>query len=126
MPRKEIISTDKVPAPMTPISQAVKAAGLIFCSGAVPRDPNTSELVQGDIEVQTSQVLENLKAIVEAAGSSLEKVIKVTVFLADKKDFPGMNKVFQKYFPKNPPARSCIGVELFVDAKVEIELIALA
>ena len=126
MSKKEIISTGKVAAPRTPISQAVKAAGLIFCSGAVPRDPQTGEFVQGGIEVQTERVLENLKAILETAGSSLDKVIKVTVFMNDRKDFPGMNKVFQKYFPKDPPARSCFGVELYVDAKVEIELVALA
>jgi 2-iminobutanoate/2-iminopropanoate deaminase len=123
---KEIIFTDKVAQSKAPISQAVKAEGFIFCSGAVPRDPHTGELVQGNIEVQTKLVLENLKAILESAGSSLEKVLKVTVFLANREDFPGMNKVFQKYFPKGPPARSCFGVELFVDAKVEIELIALA
>ena len=126
MLKKEIISTSKVPTPKAPISQAVKAGGLIFCSGAVPKDSETGELVQGDIEIQTARVLENLKTILEAAGSSLEKVIKVTVFLTDKEDFPGMNKVFQKYFPKDPPARSCFGVELFVKAKVEIELIALS
>ena len=126
MVAKEIISTNKVAAPKVPISQAVKAGGLIFCSGAVPRDPDSGQMVQGDIEVQTARVLENLKNILEAAGSSLDKVVKVTVFMADRKDFPGMNKVFQKYFPIDPPARSCFGVELFVDAKVEIELIAAA
>ena len=123
---KEIISTGKAPTPKAPISQAVKGGGFIFCSGAIPRDPVTGEFVQGDIEIQTERVLENLKVILESAGSSLRKVVKVTVFLSDKKDFEGMNKVFQRYFPKDPPARSCFGVELFVSAKVEIELIALA
>lgn len=123
---KEIIAADGAPSPKVPISQAVKAGGFIFCSGAVPRDPVNGEMVQGDIEAQTEQVLKNLKNILEAAGSCLEKTVKVTVFLARKEDFPGMNKVFKRFFPHDPPARSCFGVELFVDATVEIELIALA
>lgn len=123
---KEIIATDGAPSPKVPISQATKAGGFIFCSGAVPRDPVSGEMVEGDIEVQTERVLKNLKTILEAAGSSMEKTVKVTVFLAERKDFPGMNRVFKRFFPHEPPARSCFGVELFVDAKVEIELIALA
>lgn len=123
---KEIIRTERAPIPKVPISQAVKAGGMVYCSGFVPTDPATGKLVEGDIEVQTDRVFQNLKAVLEAAGSSLEKVVKATVFLTDKKDFAGMNTVFGRYFPKDPPARSTIQAELMIDAKVEIELTALA
>lgn len=123
---KEIIRTERAPIPKVPISQAVKAGGMVYCSGFVPVDPPTGKLVDGDIEVQTDRVFQNLKAVLEAAGSSLDKVVKATVFLTDKKDFAGMNKVFGRYFPKDPPARSTVQAELMIDAKVEIELIAIA
>jgi 2-iminobutanoate/2-iminopropanoate deaminase len=123
---KEIIRTEHAPIPNVPISQAVKAGGMVYCSGFVPADPSTGKLVEGDIEVQTDRVLKNLQAVLEAAGSSLEKAVKTTVFLADRKDFAGMNKVFGRYFPKDPPARSTVEARLMIDAKVEIELIALA
>lgn len=126
MAEKEIVRTDRASASSLPISQAVKAGGLVYCSGHVAFDPETGRLVQGDIEIQTERVLENLKTVLAAAGSSLEKVVKATVFLADKRDFPGMNKVYARYFPTNPPARSTVQAELMIDAKVEIELIALA
>ena len=124
--RKEIVRTDRAPIPKVPISQAVKAAGMVYCSGFVPADPATGKLVDGDIEVQTDRVLQNLKAVLEVAGSSLEKVVKTTVFLVDRKDFAGMNKVFARYFPNDPPARSTVEARLMIDAKVEIEAIALA
>ena len=124
--RKEIVRTDRAPIPKVPISQAVKAAGMVYCSGFVPADPGSGKLVDGDIEVQTDRVLQNLKAVLEAAGSSLEKVVKTTVFLADRKDFAGMNKVFGRYFPNDPPARSTVEARLMIDARVEIEAIALA
>ncbi len=123
---KEIIRTEQAPIPKVPISQAVKAGGMVYCSGFVAADPATGKLVKGDIEVQTDRVFQNLKAILEAAGSSLEKVVKATVFLTDKNDFAGMNRVFARYFPKDPPARSTVEAQLMVDAKVEIELIALS
>jgi 2-iminobutanoate/2-iminopropanoate deaminase len=123
---KEIIRTAHAPIPKVPISQAVKAGGMVYCSGFVPADPSTGKLVEGDIEVQTDRVLQNLKAVLEAAGSSLDKAVKTTVFLADRKDFSAMNKVFGRYFPKDPPARSTVEARLMIDAKVEIELIALA
>jgi 2-iminobutanoate/2-iminopropanoate deaminase len=123
---KEIIRTERAPIPKVPISQAVKAGGMVYCSGFVPTDPATGKLVDGDIEVQTDRVFQNLKAVLEAAGSSLEKVVKATVFLTDKKDFAGMNKVFGRYFPRDPPARSTIQAELMIEARVEIELTALA
>jgi len=123
---KQVIRTEKAPIPSVPISQAVKANGMLYCSGFVPADPATGKLVDGDIQAQTVRVLENLKAVLEAAGSSLERVVKTTVFLADRADFAGMNAVFGRYFPKDPPARSTVEARLMIDAKVEIELIALA
>jgi 2-iminobutanoate/2-iminopropanoate deaminase len=123
---KDIIRTIRAPIPTVPISQAVRAGGMVYCSGFVPADPATGKLVEGDIEVQTDRVLQNLKAVLEEAGSSLDKVVKATVFLADRKDFAGMNRVFGRYFPKDPPARSTVQALLMVDAKVEIELTALA
>jgi 2-iminobutanoate/2-iminopropanoate deaminase len=123
---REVVRTERAPIPNVPISQAVKAGGMVYCSGAVPVDPATGKLVGGNIEVQTERVFQNLKVILEAAGSSLEKVVKTTVFLTDRKDFAGMNKVFGRYFPKDPPARSAVQVDLMVNAKVEIELIAMA
>jgi len=95
----------------------------VYCSGFVPEDL-TGKIVGGDIETQTDRVFQNLRAVLEAAGSSLDKVVKGTVFLADKRDFPGMNKVLGRYFPKDPPARSTVQVGLLVDARVEIELVA--
>jgi len=124
--QKQVIRTDKAPVPKVPISQAIKAGGMVYCSGFVPADPATGKLVEGDIEVQTARVLENLKAVLKAAGSSLEKTVKTTVFLADRKDFAGMNAVFARYFASDPPARSTVEARLMIDAKVEIELIALA
>jgi len=124
--QKLVIRTDKAPVPQVPISQAIKAGGMIYCSGFVPGDPATGKLVEGGIEEQTARVLENLKAVLEAAGSSLERTVKTTVFLADRRDFAGMNQVFARYFPHDPPARSTVEVRLMIDAKVEIELIALA
>jgi len=123
---KQVIQTERAPIPKVPISQAIKAAGMVYCSGFVPADPATGTLVEGDIEVQTARVLDNLKAVLEAAGSSLQKTVKTTVFLADRKDFAGLNKVYARYFPTDPPARSTVEARLMIDAKVEIELIALA
>jgi 2-iminobutanoate/2-iminopropanoate deaminase len=124
--QKQVVRTDKAPVPKVPISQAIKANGMIYCSGFVPSDPATGALVAGDIELQTTRVLENLKAVLEAAGSSLDKTVKTTVFLADRKDFAGMNAVYGRYFASDPPARSTVEARLMIDAKVEIELIALA
>lgn len=123
---KEVIRTEKAPIPKVPISQAIKANGMIYCSGFVPSDPATGKLVDGDIEAQTARVLDNLKAVLEASGSSLDRAVKTTVFLADRRDFQGMNAVYGRYFAKDPPARSTVEARLMIDAKVEIELIALA
>lgn len=122
---KEVIRTTGAPSPSVPISQAVKANGMVYCSGFIAVDPSTGSIVEGDIEIQTERVLENLKAVLEAAGSSLDRVVKVTVFLKDKRDFTGMNRVYARYFPVDPPARSTVEASLMVDAKVEIELIAI-
>jgi 2-iminobutanoate/2-iminopropanoate deaminase len=123
---KQVIRTEQAPIPKVPISQAIKANGMIYCSGFVPSDPATGKLVEGDIEKQTARVLDNLKAVLEAAGSSLDRAVKTTVFLADRRDFSGMNAVYGRYFHKDPPARSTVEARLMIDVKVEIELIALA
>ena len=122
---KQIIATDRGPKAIGPYSQAVKANGFLFVSGQVCLDPKTQQLVEGDISKQTERVMENLKGIVEAAGSSLSHVVKTTVFLSDMNDFAAMNAVYGKYFPSDPPARATVQVSrLPKDVKVEIELIA--
>jgi len=124
---REVIATDRGPKAIGPYSQAVKANGFIFISGQIPLDPRTQELVEGDVARQTERVMENLKGIVEAAGSSLNRVVKTTVFLKDLADFPAMNEVYSRYFPASPPARATVQVaRLPRDVRVEIELIALA
>ncbi|MBZ5503657.1 MAG: RidA family protein [Acidobacteriia bacterium] len=124
---KEIIATEKGPKAIGPYSQAVKANGFIFTAGQVPFDPATGQLIEGDVAWQTARVLENLKAIVEAAGSSLERAVKATVYLKDMNDFAAMNEVYARYFPKEPPARSTVeAARLPRDVRVEIDLIVLA
>jgi len=124
--KKDIISTKNAPAALGPYSQAVKGGEFIFISGQIPIDPTTGKLVVDDIKSQTRQSLENIKVILEAAGSSLAKVIKVSVFLSDMDDFQKMNEIYRQYFPDNFPARSSVKVsELPMNAKVEIEAIAL-
>jgi 2-iminobutanoate/2-iminopropanoate deaminase len=124
---KEVISTERGPKAIGPYSQAIRANGLIFISGQVAFDPATSQLVEGDAARQTARVLDNLKAIIEAAGSSLDKAVKATVFLKDMNDFAAMNEVYARYFSKNPPARSTVEVaRLPRDVRVKIDLIALA
>lgn len=124
---KEIISTDRGPKAIGPYSQAIRANGFIFISGQVAFDPATSQLIEGDISQQTARVLENLKAIVEAAGSSLDHAVKTSVFLKDMGEFAAMNEVYSRYFSKNPPARSTVEVaRLPRDVRVEIDLIVLA
>ena len=123
--KKEIINTDKAPKAIGPYSQAVKAGGFLFTSGQIPIDPATGEMVEGDIRQQVKQVLDNLKAILEAAGVGLKDVIKTTVFIADMNDFAAINEVYAEYFGSNSPARSCVQVaKLPKDAGVEIETIA--
>jgi 2-iminobutanoate/2-iminopropanoate deaminase len=121
----KIIKPDKAPAAVGPYNQAVVTGNLVFCAGQIPLDPATGNMVAGGIEEQARRVLENVKAVLAGAGTSLNKVVKATVFLKDMNDFAGMNKVYSEYFTANFPARSTIQVaRLPKDALVEIEVIA--
>lgn len=123
---REIVLTDRGPKPIGPYSQAIKANGFLFVSGQVALDPKTGEFSPGDIRQQTERVLENVKGIVEAAGSHLNHVVKTTVFLKDINDFAAMNEVYAKFFPSTPPSRSTVQVaRLPKDALVEVEVIAV-
>jgi 2-iminobutanoate/2-iminopropanoate deaminase len=123
---KTRVATDRAPRALGPYSQAIKANGLVFASGQIALDPATGEIVSADIGEQTKQVLENLKAVLEAAGSSFDRVVKTTVFLADMSDFASMNEVYGGYFPEPYPARSTVqAARLPRDVRVEIDLIAL-
>lgn len=122
---REIISTQKAPAAIGPYSQAVKVGNLVFTSGQIPLDPQTGQLIEGGIAPQTNQVLSNLKAVLEAAGTGLDKAVKTTVYLKNLEDFATMNQVYQEYFKSNPPARSTVEVaRLPREVLVEIEVIA--
>lgn len=124
---RQVIHTDRAPKAIGPYSQAIRVGELIFCAGQTPIDPATGNLVEGGIEEQTRCVLQNLTEVVKAAGTSMERVVKTTVFLLDMNDFQRMNAVYAEFFPTNPPARSTVQVaRLPKDARVEIELIALA
>ena len=123
---KKIIQTDKAPKAIGPYSQGIKANGFVFLSGQIALDPRTQQIVGGGVAGQTERVLENLKGIVEAAGSSMQHVVKTTVFLADINDFTAMNEVYARYFTAHLPARSTVEVaRLPRDVRVEIDLIAL-
>jgi 2-iminobutanoate/2-iminopropanoate deaminase len=120
------VKTDRAPGAIGPYSQAIKAGGFVFVSGQVGLDPRTGEFVPGGVAEQTEQVLKNLSAVLEASGSSLAKVVKTTVFLADMKDFATMNEVYGRFFTNEPPARATVAAAgLPKDARVEIELVAL-
>ncbi len=122
---REIIATDHAPQAIGPYSQATAFESLVFCSGQIPLRPDGS-LEEGDVTAQTQQVLTNLKAVLEAAGSSLGHVLKTTVFLADMNEFQAMNAVYSQFFVENPPARSTIQVaRLPRDVRVEIEAVAI-
>ena len=124
---KEIISTENAPGAIGPYSQAIKANGMLFCSGQIPIDPATGEFVEGGVAEQTDQVFKNLIAVLEAGGAGLESVVKTTVFLADMNDFGAMNEVYARYFDTNKPARATVqAARLPRDARVEIECIAVA
>lgn len=125
--RREVVRTSGAPAPIGPYSQAVAVEGrVVYTAGQVALVPSTGELVNGDIKAQTKQVLENLTAILRAAGSDLAHVVKTTVFLKDMGEFAAMNEVYGKYFHDNPPARTTLEVSrLPKDARVEIELVGL-
>jgi 2-iminobutanoate/2-iminopropanoate deaminase len=124
---RDVISTSDGPKAIGPYSQAIKANGFVFVSGQVAIDPVTNTLLSGDIAFQTDRVLKNLRGILTAAGSSLDKVVRATVFLKNMNDFAAMNEVYGKYFTSAPPARSTVEVaRLPKDVLVEIDVIALA
>src|SRR5436305_6035345 len=123
----ETVTTENAPGAIGPYSQAVKAGGMVFCSGQIPIDPSTGEFVSQVVAEQTEQVLKNLSEVLKAAGTGLDNVVKTTVFLADMNDFGEMNEVYGRYFTDNKPARATVqAARLPRDAKVEIECIALA
>lgn len=123
---KQIISTNNAPQAVGPYSQAIVANGFLFASGQIPLDPATGQIVEGEIEVQTERVMQNLAALVTAAGSSMDRVVKTTVFLKDMGAFARMNAVYSRFFPTAPPARSTVEVaRLPRDVQVEMDLIAL-
>ena len=124
---RQVIHTDKVPPARVPLSQAIKAGEWVFASGQLGNDPGTGRLAEGGIAAETRQVCENLKAVLEAAGSSLERVVKVTIYLVEMKDLLDMNNAFSQYFPKDPPARTTFECSRLIgNARVEIEAIAMA
>ena len=123
----ERIQTDAAPQAIGPYSQAIKVNGFVFASGQIPLDPATMQIIEGDVKVQTQRVLANLQAVLEGAGSSLDRVVKTTVFLADMADFGAMNEVYAGFFGESRPARSTVEVaRLPRDARVEIDVIALS
>jgi 2-iminobutanoate/2-iminopropanoate deaminase len=124
---REVISTKDAPQAIGPYSQAIRANGFVFVSGQIPTDPATQQIVQGDAAAQTERVLTNLYAILKAAGSGLEKVVRSTVYLKNMSDFAAMNEVYGRHFTSTPPARATVEVSrLPKDVLVEIDVIALA
>lgn len=124
---RDVVHTDRVPPARVPLSQGIRTGGWLFVSGQLGMDPATGRLVAGGIEPETRQVCENLKAVLEAGGSSLDKVAKVTIYLADLGDLMAMNAVFSEFFALDPPARTTFqAAALVAGARVEIEAIALA
>ena len=122
---RQVVSTDSAPKAIGPYSQAVWTGDFLFCSGQIPLDPATGNLVAGGITEQTVRVLENIQSILRSQGLDLARAVKSTVFLSDMNNFSAMNEVYAKYFPKDPPARSTIEVaRLPKDALVEIEIVA--
>jgi 2-iminobutanoate/2-iminopropanoate deaminase len=122
---KQIISTGKAPQAIGPYSQAVVYGGLAYLSGQIPVDPGSNKVIEGGISAQTQRVLENIKAVLEASGSSIDSVLKTTVFLKDMGDFTAMNQTYERYFANNPPARSTVqAAKLPRDVSVEIDVIA--
>ena len=123
---KEVVSTDEAPAAMGPYSQAVIANGFVFASGQLGIIPRAGRLAEGGIEFEARQALDNVEAVLRSAGSSLQKAVKVTVYLTDMKDFAEVNAVYSKYFSDKPPARACVGVaSLPLTAKVEIDAVGI-
>lgn len=124
---KRIVSTEEAPKAIGPYSQAVVYGGVVYVSGQIPLDPATGQLVDGPVAAQTERVFENLKAVLTAAGSGFDRVLKTTVYLASMDDFAAMNEVYGRYFPSEPPARATIqAARLPRDVRVEIDVIAAA
>jgi 2-iminobutanoate/2-iminopropanoate deaminase len=124
---RNVIATEQAPQAIGPYSQAIRAQGLIFTSGQIAIDPASAQIIGGDVSAQTDRVLKNLAAILQASGSSLEKVLRCTVFLKNMGDFAAMNEVYGRYFTQAPPARSTVEVaRLPKDVLIEIDVIALA
>jgi 2-iminobutanoate/2-iminopropanoate deaminase len=124
---REVIATEQAPPAIGPYSQAIRAQGLIFTSGQIAIDPATAQIIASNVSAQTDRVLKNLSAILQASGSSLEKVLRCTVFLKNMEDFAAMNEVYGRYFQQEPPARSTVEVaRLPKDVLIEIDVIALA
>jgi len=124
---KKIVSTNEAPAAIGPYSQAVRRGSLLFCSGQIPLDPKSGEIVSGDIATQTRRVLDNIAAVLRAEGLTFDNVVKTTIFLTDLRDFQTVNEVYSSYFKEQPPARSTVQVSaLPKEARVEIEVIAAA
>jgi 2-iminobutanoate/2-iminopropanoate deaminase len=125
--KPEVIVSEKAPKAVGAYAQAVKAQGFVFLSGQIPLEPSTGELVQGDIATQTRRVLDNLKAVLEGAGTNLSKVVKATIYLIDMNDFAVVNQTYAEYFPDAKPARATVAVAALPrGSKVEIDMIALA
>lgn len=123
---KQVIETSQAPAAIGPYSQAVRVGNLVFCSGQVALDPKTQQMVEGGIEAEARQVLENLKAVIEASGLTLAHVVKTTVYLADFDDYAVVNRIYAEYFTGDAPARAAVAVKtLPKDARVEIDAIAV-
>lgn len=123
---RTVIATDQAPAAVGPYSQGIRAGKFVFTAGQIPMDPATGKLVGGDIQAQTRRVLQNVQAVLEAAGASLANVVKVTVFLLDMGNFKAMNEVYAEFFTENPPARSAVqAAALPLGVDIEIEAIAL-
>ncbi len=123
---KKVIKTDKAPQAIGPYSQAIEVNGMVYTSGVVPIDPATGNVVEGDIKVQATRVFDSMKALLEAAGSSCEDVVKTTVFIKDMNDFAALNEIYANYFTGDYPARSCVEVaRLPKDVLIEMEAVAL-
>ena len=123
---KTVVKTEKAPAPVGPYNQAIIAGNFVFTAGQIPLDPNTGKLAENNIQKQTRLVIQNLEAVLKAAGTDLSKVVKTTVFLKDMNDFAAMNEIYAEFFSKNSPARSAVEVaRLPKDVMVEMECVAV-
>ena len=125
--KREVVRTDRAPKAIGPYEQALKVDGWVFTSGQIPLDPKTGTMVEGGIGAQTRQVLDNLRAVLEAAGTSMGRVVKTTVYMTNLADFQKMNEVYAEYFPQDKPARSTVGVAALPrGAMIEIDVVAQA